>query len=85
MKVENEYILKEASEEKGLKDLNRKLQNMGKLTADLKELQNKVMHVETLESAVIRVKDKILNNLKLSHHRLKVQVTVILSDPKLML
>ena len=85
MKVENEYILKEASEEKGLKDLNRKLQNMEKLTADLKELQNKVMHVETLESAVIRVKDKILNNLKLSHHRLKVQVTIILSDPKLML
>ena len=85
MNVENEYILKEASEEKGLKDLNRKLQNMAKLTADLKELQNKVMHVETLESAVIRVKDKILNNLKLSHHRLKVQVTVILSDPKLML
>ena len=35
MKVENEYILKEASEEKGLKDLNRKLQNMEKLTADI--------------------------------------------------
>ena len=35
MKVENGYILKEASEEKGLTDLNRKLQNMEKLTADI--------------------------------------------------
>ena len=85
MKVENEYVLKEASEEKELKDLNRKLQNMEKLTADLKELQTKVMHVETLESAVIRVKYKILNNFRLSHHKLKVQMTVILSDPMLML
>ena len=77
MKVENEYILKEASEEKELKDLNRKLQNMEKLTADIQELKNKVIHVENLESAVIRVKDKIFNNLKLSHHKLKFQVTVI--------
>ena len=70
MKVQNEYILKEAFEEKLQKDLNRELQSMAKLTVDLKEFQNKAKHVETLES-VVKVKDKTLNNLKLSHDKLK--------------
>ena len=51
-------------------DLNKDLQNTAKLTVDLKEFQNKARHVETLESAV-EVKDKALNNLKLSHDKLK--------------
>ena len=62
--------MKEASEEKLQKDLNKELQNTAKLTVDLKEFQNKAKHVETLESAV-EVKDKALNNLKLSHDKLK--------------
>ena len=70
IKVQNKYILKEASEEKLQKDLNKELQNTAKLTVDLKEFQNKARHVETLESAV-EVKDKALNNLKLSHDKLK--------------
>ena len=52
MKVQNEYILKEASEEKLQKDVNRELQNMEKITVDFKEFQNKAIHVETPESAV---------------------------------
>ena len=43
---------------------------MEKVTVDLKEFQNKAMYVETLELAV-RVKDKTLNNLKLSNDNLK--------------
>ena len=43
---------------------------MEKLTVDLKAFQNKAIHVEILESAV-RVKYKTLNNLKLSHNKLK--------------
>ena len=70
IKVQNKYILKEASEEKLQKDLNKELQNTAKLTVDLKEFQNKARHVETLESAV-EVKDKALNKLKLSHDKLK--------------
>ena len=66
----NKYILKEASEEKLQKDLNREHQSTAKLTDDLKEFQNKARHVVTLESAV-EVKDKALNNLKLSHDKLK--------------
>ena len=59
IKVQNKYILKEASEEKLQKDLNREFQNTVKLTADLKEFQSKAKYVETLESAV-KVKDKTL-------------------------
>ena len=70
VKVQNDYILKKASEEKFQEDLNKELQNTAKLTVDLKEFQNKARHVETLESAV-EVKDKALNNLKLSHDKLK--------------
>ena len=70
VKVQNDYILKKASEEKLQEDLDKELQNKAKLTADLKEFQNKAKHVETLESAV-EVKDKALNNLKLSHDKLK--------------
>ena len=50
------------------KVLNRELQTTEKLTVDLKEFQNKTIHVETLES-VVRVKDKVLKNLKLSHDK----------------
>ena len=70
IKMQNKYILKEASEEKLQKDLNRELQNTAKLTTDLKEFQKKARYVETLESTV-KVKDKILNNLKLSHDKRK--------------
>ena len=70
IKVQNKYILKEASEEKLQKDLNREHQSTAKLTDDLKEFQNKARHVETLESAV-EVKDKAFNNLKLLHEKLK--------------
>ena len=70
IKIQNNYILKEASGEKLQKDLNRELQNTAKLTVDLKRFQNKARHVETLESAV-EVKDRALNNLKLSHDKLK--------------
>ena len=70
VKVQNDYILKKASEEKLQEDLDKELQNKAKLTVDLKEFQNKAKHVETLESAV-EVKDKALNNLKLSHDKLK--------------
>ena len=66
----NKYILKEASEEKLQKDLNREVQNAGKVIVHLKEFQNKATQIETLESAV-KVKDKTLNNLKLSHDKLK--------------
>ena len=59
IKVQNKYILKEASEEKLQKDLNREFQNTVKLTADLKEFQSKAKYVEILESAV-KVKDKTL-------------------------
>ena len=48
--------------------MNRELQTTEKLTVDLKEFQNKTIHVETLES-VVRVKDKVLKNLKLSHDK----------------
>ena len=40
---------------------------------NLKESQNKIIHVETLESAV-RVKDKVLKNLKLSHDKFNEKV-----------
>ena len=70
VKVQNAYILKKAPEEKLQEDLNKELRNTAKLTVDLKEFQNKAKHVETLESAV-EVKDKALNNLKLSHDKLK--------------
>ena len=60
--------LKEAWEKKLQKVLNRELQTTEKLTVDLKEFQNKTIHVETLES-VVRVKDKVLKNLKLSHDK----------------
>ena len=66
----NKYILKEASEEKLQKDLNREVQNAAKVIVHLKEFQNKATQIETLESAV-KVKDKTLNNLKLSHDKLK--------------
>ena len=66
----NKYILKEASEEKLQKDLNREVQNVAKVIVHLKEFQNKATQIETLESAV-KVKDKTLNNLKLSHDKLK--------------
>ena len=62
--------MKEASEENLQNGRNRELQNSAKLTVDLKKFQNKARHVETLESTVI-VKDKTLNNLKLSHDKLK--------------
>ena len=61
--------MKEASEEILQKD-NREVQNVAKVIVHLKEFQNKATHVETLESAV-KVKDKTLNNLKLSHAKLK--------------
>ena len=70
MKVQNKYISKEASEEKLQKDLNRELRNMVKLTVDLKEFQNKAMHVVALESA-IKVKDKKLNNPRSLHDKFK--------------
>ena len=70
VKVQNDYILKKASEEKLEEDLDKELQNTPKVTVDLKEFQNKAKHVETLESAV-EVKDKALNNLKLLHDKLK--------------
>ena len=70
MKVQNKYNFKEASEEKLQKDLNRELQNMVKLTVDLKEFQNKAMHVVALESA-IKVKDKKLNNPRSLHDKFK--------------
>ena len=69
-KIQNKHILKEASEENLQNGRNRELQNSAKLTVDLKKFQNKARHVETLESTVI-VKDKTLNNLKLSHDKLK--------------
>ena len=62
--------MKEASEEILQKDLNREIQNVAKVIVHLKEFQNKATHVETLESAV-KVKDNTLNNLKLSHAKLK--------------
>ena len=70
MKVQNKYISKEASEEKLQKDLNRELRNMVKLTVDLKEFQNKAMHVVALEPA-IKVKDKKLNNPRSLHDKFK--------------
>ena len=70
IKVQNKYILKEASRAKLRKDLSTELQNKAKLIVDLKEFQNKARHVKTLESTV-EVKDKALNNLKLSHDKLR--------------
>ena len=43
---------------------------MVKLTVDLKEFQNKAMHVVALESA-IKVKDKKLNNPRSLHDKFK--------------
>ena len=70
VKVQNNYILKKASEEKLQQDLNKELRNTAKPTVDLHEFQNKAKHVETLESAV-EVKDKALNNRKFSHDKPK--------------
>ena len=61
--------------------MNRELQNSAKLTVDLKEFQNKARHVETLESAVT-VKDKTLNNLKLSHDKLKESTCKLRANTK---
>ena len=70
IKVQNKNILKEALGEKLQKDLNKELQNRAKLTVHLKKFQNKARHAETLKSA-FEVKDKALNNLKLSYETLK--------------
>ena len=61
--------------------MKRELQNSAKLTVDLKEFQNKARHVETLESAVT-VKDKTLNNLKLSHDKLKESTCKLRANTK---